>query len=255
MVMDPPGPMLFLSSSKSTKFYTKQFPKAGPIDGLRGVTPQSRTPSPNGGMGSPSPPSPTWRIKTQLEYIQSLSASEIRKKGGQTKLEKQPANRYFKRQKLADIVLLHGQTREDLEQLQLFVHFLHGVLDPDPWKRWTAMQASQHPFVTGGKLPQRRTKGEKQEGGIQPTTDSTAKAGGNKSRLDVHWMPPWDPSICRRKLLNVQKTRDKQQAMGRSFATAGNNSATGRSMMTDDSHGIGHHARREIIPPIVGGSG
>lgn len=34
---------------------------------------------------------------------------------------------------------------------------------------------------------------------------------------DIYWQAPWDPNICRRKLLNVQKMREKQQAARRGF--------------------------------------
>lgn len=79
---------------------------------------------------TPSPAIGIWRLKTQVEYIQSLSPSEIRKKGGLAKLQKQPANRYFKRRKLFDIVLHHGQSlpHEENEALGLFAHFLMGKL-------------------------------------------------------------------------------------------------------------------------------
>ena len=71
---------------------------------------------------------PQWRVRTQQEYIQTLTQSEIKKKGGLTKLEKQPANRYFKKKHLADIVAHKGQSGspEDRDNLDLFVHFLYG---------------------------------------------------------------------------------------------------------------------------------
>ena len=71
---------------------------------------------------------PQWRMKTQAEYIKSLTDAEIRKKGGLAKLEKQPANRYFKRTRLCDIIMLHGQhVVDDKEFLGTFVHFLYGT--------------------------------------------------------------------------------------------------------------------------------
>ena len=173
--------------SKAPKYFVKQFT-------TKAQSP--RTPSPIN-ESSPPPPRPSWRIKTPTEYIQSLSPSEIRKKGGLAKFEKQHTNRYFKRKKLTDIVMLHGGSKEDSEQLSLFVHFLLGILDPDPWKRWTAFQAAQHPFLTGAS-PRRKSD----------DVDS------------IYWIPPWDPSICRRKLLNVQKMREKQQALRRSFGNS-----------------------------------
>ncbi|CAJ1953555.1 unnamed protein product [Cylindrotheca closterium] len=97
----------------------------------------------------------SWRLKSQSEFVASLSEGEIRRKGGQLRLEKQHHNRYFKKKRLADIVLHKGQSgtmKEDKYDLDLFVHFLHGLLDPDPIKRWTALQASQHPFLTGSRI-------------------------------------------------------------------------------------------------------
>ena len=32
---------------------------------------------------------------------------------------------------------------------------------------------------------------------------------------ELYWEPPWDPGICRRKLLNVQKMRDLQDTARR----------------------------------------
>jgi hypothetical protein len=34
---------------------------------------------------------------------------------------------------------------------------------------------------------------------------------------DIYWEPPWDPGICRRKLLNVQKMRERQQGARRGY--------------------------------------
>jgi serine/threonine protein kinase len=125
MVSKPPDWMLE-QGSKSSKYFVKYVQRDGP-------TPPPSTPPPGttGGNTTTSLPRPLpqWRIRTQQEYISSLSPSEIRKKGGLAKLEKQPANRYFKRKKLADIVLHKGQngrTPEDNEQLELFIHFLYG---------------------------------------------------------------------------------------------------------------------------------
>jgi serine/threonine protein kinase len=114
--------------SQATKYFTKFVPRSSE---LQTSTPPPRSHSPtnnNSTSGSPAPPRPQWRLKTLQEYIKSLSSSEIRKKGGMAKLEKQPGNRYFRRTKLADIVTLHGQncSKDDKELLGLFVHFLYG---------------------------------------------------------------------------------------------------------------------------------
>ena len=90
-------------------------------------------------VASNTAPIPAWRLKTDEEYIVSLSQAEVRKKGGRDKLSQPPKNRYFKRKRLSDIILLHAQheqqhaTTRDGGLLAAFIHFLYGVLDPDPW--------------------------------------------------------------------------------------------------------------------------
>ena len=118
--------------------------------------------------------------------------------------------------------MLHGKvtSKEDRDQLELFVHFLLGILDPDPWKRWTAFQASQHPFITGGQSHRRRPDNSSVNNNNNNNDETTTTtAGGGNNNFDIYWVPPWDPSICRRKLLNVQKTREKQQALRRGFGS------------------------------------
>lgn len=101
-----PSDWMLEQGSKSTKFFTKSLPA----------------------KGSPTEGFPQWRLLTQQEYIEGLSASEIRKKGGLEKLEKQPANRYFKRKRLDEIIGHKGQSGspEDKDNLDLFTHFLYG---------------------------------------------------------------------------------------------------------------------------------
>jgi dual specificity protein kinase YAK1 len=143
-----------------------------------------------------SPSRSSWEFKTRQEYIRVLSEEEIRSKGGLSKLEQQHTNRYFKKTRLDDIVMHHGvcNTTKEREQLCLFVHFLKGVLEIDPWKRWTAHQASMHPFLTGGSVY--RIKASSVGGvGVKP--------------CDIQWVPPWDASISKRKLVVLQKTKEK----------------------------------------------
>lgn len=120
--------VLLLYSSKSNKYFVKQFTKQTDTHPKSSTDLPPRTPSP--GTGSPAPSKATWRLKTRQEYIQSLSASEVRKKGGMAKLQKQQTNRYFKRKKLADIIMLHGNctSSEERETVGLFAHFLMGKL-------------------------------------------------------------------------------------------------------------------------------
>jgi serine/threonine protein kinase len=102
--------------SKSPKYYVKFVPAPTPVGDQRTSPPARHLPQ--------------WRIKTQSEFISSLSENEIKRKGGLAKLEKHPTNRYFKRKRLADIILHKGQSgglQEEYEQLLLFVHFLYGT--------------------------------------------------------------------------------------------------------------------------------
>ncbi len=116
--------------TKSNKYFVKYFPAPSPAPE---TTVQASLTTPEGRSGSTeTPPSrlPQWRIKTQAEYIASLSHSDIEKKGGKAKLQKQPGSRYFRRKILSDIILHEGQSgkQEDPRLLKSFVHFLYGKL-------------------------------------------------------------------------------------------------------------------------------
>ena len=210
MIGETPDWMLD-QGTKSTKYFVKYFPAPEPSPQSSLTTPDGRsgsTEAPPGRSGSEAPrPLPQWRLKTQAEYVASLSQSDIEKKGGLAKLQRQPGNRYFRRKLLSDIIMHKGQSgkHEDARLLKSFVHFLYGILDPDPWKRWTAFQVASHPFLTGAEMQEN----------IDP---SNVKDHNHANRLfGLYWEAPSDPSIYRRKLLNVQKTREKQQAARRGF--------------------------------------
>jgi serine/threonine protein kinase len=209
--------------SKSTKYHVKFVSRPSQPEHavIRSLSPG------NPNSGSPPLPLPQWRLKTQQEYITSLSQSEIKKKGGLAKLQKQPGNRYFKLQKLADILMLHAKNLsvEEKDALSSFVHFLYGVLDPDPWKRWTAFQALQHPFLTGDFGQFRRKSSEMK-------LDSKEENQANL-KLDLYWQAPWDPAICRRKLLNVQKMREQQQALRKNVSSRPHNHINSGSEMNE----------------------
>jgi serine/threonine protein kinase len=112
-----PSDWMLDQGSKGSKFFVKYVPREG------------ATFQPDGQGGRSTPKMlPQWRVRTQQEYIASLSPSEIKKKGGLAKLEKQPGNRYFKRKRLAEILSHKGQSgsAENKDNLDLFIHFLHG---------------------------------------------------------------------------------------------------------------------------------
>eukprot|EP00978_Attheya_sp_CCMP212_P016239 scaffold42342_cov52-Attheya_sp.AAC.3 len=96
-----------------------------------------------------------------------------------------------------------------------------GILDPDPWKRWTAYQASNHPFITGSSS-RRRPAGSDASASRQHISNGA----NGRPDFDIYWAVPWDPAICRRKLLCVQKARDKQQAMRRNNGYTGTSSSS-----------------------------
>jgi len=188
--------------SKSSKFFKRMY--GGRSNSNGSAKQHSFGPS----LGKSSPGSSAWEFKTRQEYINFLTEEERRSKGGLSKLEQQQTNRYFKKKKLEDIVMHHGvcNTQKEREQLGLFVHFLKGVLDPDPWKRWTAHQASMHPFLTGSSVYRVKSSvGEVSPGGAKP--------------YDIHWVPPWDASISRRKLMVIQKTKEKAALQASSSRT------------------------------------
>jgi serine/threonine protein kinase len=100
-----------------------------------------------------------------------------------------------------------------------------GILDPDPWKRWTAFQVASHPFFTGATMQEN----------IDP---SKIKDDNHANRLfNMYWEPPSDPTIYRRKLLNVQKTREKQQAARRGF-NRGHGHSRSRSVSPSSQDGL-----------------
>jgi serine/threonine protein kinase len=137
-----------------------------------------------------------WKLKTRREFVSSLSKEELERFGGKSKLEQPPANRYFKFKHLRDIILHHGNRAnvEERQSLVLFVNLLRGLLNPDPCERLTAYQALSHPFFTGNKAQLRRKVSD-----------------GVKSENDFNWSPPWDPSICRRKLSLKQVSNNRSQ--------------------------------------------
>lgn len=169
-----------------------------------------------------------WLFRTRQEYINVLTEEEKRSKGGLTKLEQQQTNRYFKKKRLEDIVMHHGvcNTQKDREQLGLFVHFLKGLLHPDPWKRWTAHQVLNHPFLSGNSVYRMKA------------SSGVVDVDGTRLGVrpyDILWVPPWDASISRRKLILIQKEKEKEAQQ----AQVSNNSRVCRRVSGADLPGGG----------------
>ena len=70
----------------------------------------------------------SWRFKSREEFIGSLSEEEKERYGGESKLEQQPTNRYFKRKLLGDIINQNWKFSKSANQeaMTIFVHFLKG---------------------------------------------------------------------------------------------------------------------------------
>jgi serine/threonine protein kinase len=106
-----------------------------------------------------------YRLKTASEYTMS------------TGIELAPPKRYLKHDTLHDLVTKYPMKRSltpdeiasEEQQRVAFLHFLQGLLNVDPVRRWTATQAAQHPFVLNEPLP---------EGGWKPAAPPASKTAG-----------------------------------------------------------------------------
>ena len=157
---------------------------------------------------------PHWRLRTQEEYVASLSTEEIQRKGGLAKLEKPPGNRYFLHKRLDENLYAHGSKAavNDMRLLPAFVHLIYGMLDPDPWKRMTALQVSKHPFLTGELWEMKKIDN------LHSRPSQSREANIANLVLATYWEPPDDPAVHKRKLLSAQKIRRQQQGNQRRSA-------------------------------------
>lgn len=94
----------------------------------------------------------------------------------------------------------HGNysNSNEKEELELFIHFLKGLLNPNPIERWTAGQAWGHPFITG-KIAYRRRSDDL-----------------NALYNNISWTPDWDPTKCKR-ILAYKECRRKSLGRHSSF--------------------------------------
>jgi len=189
--------------SKSRKYFVSGPLKSDSTRGSPDVIPIVHT------SERPAVPKNLWRLRTREEFLSSLPEKEKDQCCGLSKYEQQPTNRYFKTKLLEDIVMLHGSCSSDEEKevLGLFVHFLKGVLNPDPCERWTAFQASMHPFITGNTSWIRRRRGDVK---TNNTRNISLNSTNSKSQViwDIQWKPPFDHAVCRRKLSLREIRRD-----------------------------------------------
>ena len=121
----------------------------------------------------PIPPSaPKYRLKTPEEYA------------AETKTEIPVLRKYLKYSRLEDVILkcplpskaklTPEQKKEEMTRRTCFLDFLRGLFQLNPYDRWTAKQAAEHPFIAGGLFT----------GPFQPSVD--AKANERKLGYLMH---------------------------------------------------------------------
>jgi hypothetical protein len=218
----------------STKV-NRYFVKSSPLPTNKATTPSRPFPPKNlppSGGSSPSTATSSWRLKSREEYAATLPESERA-----ADLQAQNANRYFKRTKLEDIVMLHGRgslrkNSTELVSLKWFIHLLKGMLEPDPHKRWTARQSLEHPFFSDD---------------ITLTHQQQ-----NPDLRNFIWKPSWDPSILRRQLQYVERTRClKAPKSIRKPTVARDKSPVKEKLKLQQSDTVSPSSRRSLLPRTI----
>ena len=134
--------------------------------------------------------------------------------------------RYFQQTRLADIIASYPMQRKGLarrevererERRRLFVDFLGGLLDTVPHKRWTARQASAHPFITHSSSSLNAPPASKSGHAETPaTTPAGSQGSGAEPPAAPHdplrdWVPPPDPKAIDRRLNYAWQQQQQQQ--------------------------------------------
>ncbi|EDO17397.1 hypothetical protein Kpol_1060p53 [Vanderwaltozyma polyspora DSM 70294] len=89
---------------------------------------------------------PKYRLKTVDEFNMEFHATEA------------PSKRYFKFEKLEEIIKNYRISKKvqsspqllerEMRERECLIHFLNGILNINPFERWTPQQAAMHPFIT-----------------------------------------------------------------------------------------------------------
>ncbi|KAJ3066204.1 dual specificity protein kinase yak1, partial [Quaeritorhiza haematococci] len=107
------------------------------------ITPTS-APTPSAPIGKP-----TYRLKPMEKYEAEQKCTE------------QPSKRYFAGTTLPEIInsypvmrrgLSQKEVEKEMQNRQAFIDFLQGLLNLNPFERWSPQQAKMHPFITGAKF-------------------------------------------------------------------------------------------------------
>eukprot|EP00596_Hydrurales_sp_CCMP1899_P009653 CAMPEP_0119038234 /NCGR_PEP_ID=MMETSP1177-20130426/7001_1 /TAXON_ID=2985 /ORGANISM="Ochromonas sp, Strain CCMP1899" /LENGTH=1235 /DNA_ID=CAMNT_0007000509 /DNA_START=147 /DNA_END=3854 /DNA_ORIENTATION=+ len=151
----------------------------------------------------PRPPTqPKYRIKTAEEY-----ASE-------TNTEIPVLRKYLRYSKLNDVIMkcplanksrmTPEQKKEEVLKRLCFLNFLEGLFQMNPFERWTAKQAANHPFITNGAFT-------------------------------GQFVPPLDPKINERKLSYLMQTQHKDSRI-RGGRPSSMSMGIGQELGVDNSH-------------------
>jgi serine/threonine protein kinase len=111
-------------------------------------------------------------------------------------LKKKPNRKYFDFNSLAELTAKYPLSGSDALTRQMLAHLLAGLLQLDPLLRWTPLQASRHPFVTGDPFdtawrPPRRHMGALFEEELSPApSPRTAVRGTGRPWGPVGESPP-----------------------------------------------------------------
>ncbi|RKO88315.1 hypothetical protein BDK51DRAFT_27255, partial [Blyttiomyces helicus] len=132
-------------------------------------------------------PGSGYSLKSMETYMQVREGGEA--KGGEWEQStvEHPSKRYFNGTSIPEIVNSYPITRKtapkdlekEMQNRQAFIHFLQGLLNLNPFERWSPQQAKLHPFITGEKFtgsftPPGRGTGAKTAPGAADTSSSSS---------------------------------------------------------------------------------
>ena len=187
-----------------------------------------------------------WRLKSRDEYNLFVEHERKKSTNGSGKGASTENNnvRYFKSKRLEDIIFDHGRAHfsnaSPLEQrgLMAFVHFLKCMLEPNPWKRLTGLQALQHPFLTETFVRSEHPSNQ---------TSSLFTRG------IADWKAPWDPSIWERKQLYDRNKKQKHQTSHNQVMTSNVIANTGlpASVTVNTNIGLLPSSNQALQPGIL----
>lgn len=120
-------------------------------------------------LGTP----PNWMIemgKSSAQFMEKVTdvygqkhyrLKSIEKFSEEHKTQEQPSKQYFPSTKLSEIILnyplpkanmTNAEVEQEMQSRASFVDFVQGLLNMNPFERWTPHQAAMHPFITESRF-------------------------------------------------------------------------------------------------------